>query len=118
MSRQSDKPRSLIVGHPEIPRQIQDARFENPATKTALATLLANDIKARCLSQDRAALILGTQQSKVSRIMRGQVHTGISQAKLLEMLMKFGHDVTIVVDPVQPREGRARLQVVAKSKGS
>ena len=79
--------------------------------RRALAALLANDIKDRGLSQDRAALILGTQQSKVSRIMRGQVQTGISQAKLLELLMKFGHDVTIFVDPVQPREGRVRLQV-------
>ena len=118
MSRQSDKPRSSTVGRPEIPRQMQAGRFEDSANKAALATLLANDIKDRCLSQDRAALILGTQQSKVSRIMRGQVQTGISQARLLEMLMKFGHDVTIVVDPVQPREGRVRLQVVAKSKGN
>ena len=141
MSRQSENHHVSEAGCPDAAGQIRQAEFlasENetlaregdifkdatndkdgtcagPAfeleRKLALAALLTNDIKNRGLSQDHAALILGTQQSKVSKIMRGQVQTGISQAKLLEMLMKFGHDVTIVVDPAQPREGRVRLQV-------
>lgn len=141
MSRQSENHHVSAAGCPDAAGQIRQAEFGASANKAlsregdickdatrdgddtcagpafelerkrALAALLASDIKNRGLSQDRAALILGTQQSKVSRIMRGQVQTGISQSKLLEMLMKFGHDVTIVVDPAQPREGRLRLQV-------
>ena len=146
MSRQSKNHHVVLVGCPDAARQIRQTEFGASENKTrartddvvkdatggedgtragpafelerkrALAALLANDIKNRGLSQDRAALILGTQQSKVSRIMRGQVQTGISQARLLEMLMRFGHDVTIVVDPAQPREGRVRLQVARQTR--
>ncbi len=64
--------------------------------KSHLAAEIARAIKARRLTQDGAAELLGIDQSKVSRITRGQFR-GVSEAKLLELVTKLGHDVRIVV---------------------
>lgn len=66
-------------------------------------------IKARRLTQDGAAELLGIDQSKVSRITRGQFR-GVSKAKLLELVTKLGHDVGVVVGPVRRRTGKIELQ--------
>ncbi len=49
--------------------------------KSQLAAEIARGIKARRLTQDGAALLLGLDQSKISRITRGQFR-GVSEAKL------------------------------------
>lgn len=67
--------------------------------KSQLASEIARAIKARRLTQDGAAELPGIDQSKVSRITRGQFR-GVSEAKLLELVTKLGHDVRIVVGPV------------------
>jgi len=56
-----------------------------------------------------AATLLGIGQTKVSRITRGQFR-GVSEAKLLELVAKQGHDVKIVVSPVRRRAGMIELQ--------
>ena len=77
--------------------------------KSTLATEIARCIKARRLTQVEAAVLLGIDQSKVSRITRGQFR-GVSEAKLLELVAKLGHDVKIVVGPVRRRAGKIELQ--------
>lgn len=72
---------------------------------------IARAIKARRLTQQGAAELLGVDQSKVSRITRGQFR-GVSEAKLLELLTRLGHDVKIVVGPVRRRAGKIELQFV------
>lgn len=56
---------------------------------TRLAAEIARAIEARRLTQDGAAELLGIDQSKVSRITRGQFR-GVSEAKLLELVTKLG----------------------------
>ena len=77
--------------------------------KSQLAAEIARAIKARHLTQAGAAALLGVDQSKVSRITRGQFR-GVSEAKLLELVAKLGHDVKIVVGPVRRRAGKIELQ--------
>ena len=77
--------------------------------KSQLAGEIARAIKARHLSQSEAAEQLGIDQSKISRITRGQFR-GVSEAKLLELVTKLGHDVKIVVGPVRRRAGKIELQ--------
>lgn len=77
--------------------------------KSQLAGEIARAIKARRLTQDGAAALLDIDQSKVSRITRGQFR-GVSEAKLLELVAKLGHDVKIVVGPVRRRAGKIELQ--------
>jgi predicted XRE-type DNA-binding protein len=61
--------------------------------KSKLAGEIARAIKARRLTQEGAAILLGIDQSKISRITRGQFR-GVSEAKLLELVARLGHDVT------------------------
>lgn len=77
--------------------------------KSQLAGEIARAIKARRLTQEDAATLLGIDQSKVSRITRGQFR-GVSEAKLLELVVRLGHDVKIVVGPVRRRAGKIELQ--------
>ncbi len=76
--------------------------------KSQLAAEIARAIKARRLTQADAAALLGIDQAKVSRITRGQFR-GVSEAKLLELVAKLGHDVRIVVGPVRRRAGKIEL---------
>lgn len=77
--------------------------------KSQLAAEIARAIKARRLTQLDAAELLGIDQSKVSRITRGQFR-GVSEAKLLELVTRLGHDVKIVVGPVRRRAGKIKLE--------
>ncbi len=77
--------------------------------KSQLAAEIARAIKARHLTQESAAELLGIDQSKVSRITRGQFR-GVSEAKLLELIAKLGRDVKIVVGPMRRRTGKIELQ--------
>lgn len=89
-----------------------DLGFANAAEmqrKSRLAAGIARAVKARRLTQQEAAELLGIDQSKVSRITRGQFR-GVSEAKLLVLVTKLGHDVKIVVGPVRRRVGKIELQ--------
>lgn len=77
--------------------------------ESQLAGEIARAIKAGRLTQEVAATLLGIDQTKVSRITRGQFR-GVSEAKLLELVAKQGHDVKIVVSPVRRRAGKIELQ--------
>jgi len=77
--------------------------------KSQLAAEIARAIKARRLTQQGAAELLGVDQSKVSRITRGQFR-GVSEAKLLELVAKLGRDVTIVIGPVRRRAGKIEIE--------
>lgn len=77
--------------------------------KSQLAAEIARAIKARRLTQQEAAELLGIDQSKVSRITRGQFR-GVSEGKMLELVTKLGHDVKIVIGPVRRRTGKIELQ--------
>ncbi len=77
--------------------------------KSQLAGEVARAIKARHLTQEAAAALLGIDQSKVSRITRGQFR-GVSEAKLLELVAKLGRDVGIVIGPVRRRAGKIEIR--------
>lgn len=77
--------------------------------KSQLAAEIARAIKARHLTQEAAAALLSIDQSKVSRITRGQFR-GVSEAKLLELIARLGRDVKIVVGPVRQSAGKIELQ--------
>ena len=77
--------------------------------KSQLAGEIGRAIKARRLTQEDAAALLGIDQSKVSRITRGQFR-GVSEAKLMELVTKLGRDVKIVVSPLRRRTGKIELE--------
>ena len=77
--------------------------------KSQLAAEIARAIRARRLTQEAAAALLGIDQSKVSRITRGQFR-GVSEAKMLELVAKLGRDVKIFIGPVRRRAGKIELR--------
>ena len=77
--------------------------------KSQLAGEIARAIKAKRLTQDAAAVLLGIDQSKISRITRGQFR-GISESKLMELVAKLGHDVKIVIGAAKKRAGKVALK--------
>ena len=72
--------------------------------KSELAAEITRVINARRLTQEGAATLLGIDQSKVLGITRG-LFRGVSEAKLLELVARLGHDIKIVVGPVRRQAG-------------
>ena len=64
--------------------------------KAQLATKIGEIIKGRKRSQQQAAEVLGVTQPKLSKMLRGQFR-GVSEAKMLDCLLRLGRDVQIVV---------------------
>ena len=77
--------------------------------KSSLAAEIARAIKARKLTQDAAAELLGIDQAKISKITRGQFR-GVSEAKVLELVTKLGHDITIIVSK-KKRQGTGNIEL-------
>jgi predicted XRE-type DNA-binding protein len=70
--------------------------------KAELAREIAQIIKRRHLTQQRAADLLGMPQPKLSEMLRGKFR-GISQARMIECLNRLGRDVEIVVKKASRR---------------
>jgi predicted XRE-type DNA-binding protein len=87
------------------------ADAEEMLVKAQLATKIGEIIKRRKWSQQQAADVLGLPQSKVSKMLRGQFR-GISEAKMLDCLVKLGRNVQIVVGPARKSQSAGQLAVV------
>jgi predicted XRE-type DNA-binding protein len=83
---------------------------EERLAKAELAIRIAEAIRARRLTQTRAARVLRIDQPKISRLLRGQL-SGFSTERLMHFLTRLGRDVEIVVKiaPRSRREGRLRV---------
>jgi predicted XRE-type DNA-binding protein len=79
--------------------------------KAQLATKIGEIIKRRKWSQQQASDVLGLPQSKLSKMLRGQFR-GISEAKMLDCLVRLGRDVQIVVGPARRAASAGHVAVV------
>lgn len=79
--------------------------------KAQLATKIGEIIKARKWTQQEASVVLGLTQPKLSKMLRGQFR-GISEAKMLDCLVRLGRDVQIVVGPARRSVTAGRVAVV------
>ena len=79
--------------------------------KAQLATKIGEIIKELKWSQLQAAEVLGIPQSKLSKMLRGQFR-GISEAKMLDCLVRLGRDVQIVVGPARRVASAGHVAVV------
>jgi predicted XRE-type DNA-binding protein len=85
---------------------------EERIAKAALAFRLAGVIRAQRLTQANAARILGIDQPKISRLLRGQL-SGFSTERLMQFLTLLGRDVEIVIKRAPRSRRRGRVRVVA-----
>jgi predicted XRE-type DNA-binding protein len=91
---------------------IQTPRVEIELIKSRLKRAEEEHIRARRLTQTRAAHILRIHQPKISRLLRGQL-SGFSTERLMHFLTLFGRDVEITVNPAPRSHHKGHLRVVA-----
>jgi predicted XRE-type DNA-binding protein len=95
--------------------QFVTVTFEQPnlsALPADLAIRIDEAIRARRLTQSRAAHILGIYQPKISRLLRGQL-SGFCTERLMHFLTLLGRDVEITVKPAPRSRRQGHLRVVA-----
>ena len=88
------------------------AEPEEALAKAELARRIATIIRARHLSQRKAADLLGVDQPKVSALLHGRL-SGFSADRLLRFLNALGQDVEIHVRP--KAASKAKIQVGAEA---
>ncbi|HTB42220.1 MAG TPA: helix-turn-helix transcriptional regulator [Acetobacteraceae bacterium] len=87
---------------------------EERLTKADLAMQITESIRARRLTQAKAAALFGIDQPKISRLLHGQL-SGFSTERLIHFLTLLGQDVVIVVKPATPHSrGQGHVSVVAQ----
>ena len=79
--------------------------------KAQLVVRIARILRERGWSQQEAAKVIGLTQPKLSKMLRGQFR-GISEAKMMDCLVRLGCSVKIVVGPEKKGASR-RVTVVA-----
>ncbi|MDK9357933.1 helix-turn-helix transcriptional regulator [Lelliottia sp. V106_10] len=76
--------------------------------KAQLALAISDILQRKGLTQHQAAVKLGMTQPKLSNMLRGQFR-GISEAKMLECLVRLGRDIDIVVGKEKTTPGCLRV---------
>ena len=79
--------------------------------KAQLVLKIAKILRERGWSQQQAAKVMGLTQPKLSKMLRGQFR-GISEAKMMDCLVRLGCEVKIVVGPKR-KTAASRVEVVA-----
>jgi predicted XRE-type DNA-binding protein len=90
-----------------------DLGLPNPEERLAKAQLvhrISEIIKERTLTQAKAGEILGIDQAKVSKLVRGRL-SEFSTSTLMEYLIRLDQDVEIVVKPKSSSKEAASLLV-------
>jgi predicted XRE-type DNA-binding protein len=90
------------LGFPDSPEML---------VKAQLVMRIAKILHDRGWSQQQAAKVMGLTQPKLSKMLRGQFR-GVSEAKLMDCLIRLGCEVKIVVRPKR-RSAANRVEVVA-----
>ena len=98
------------VGSDNVFADLGLADSEAHRANVELASRIGEALRARRLIQAAAAELLGIDQPKVSRLLRGYL-TNFSAERLIRFLTLLGRDVEIVVKPA-PRSRRGRGRVV------
>ncbi len=84
---------------------------EEMLVKAQLVSQIAEILRGRGWSQQKAAQVLGLTQPKLSKMLRGQFR-GISEMKMMDCLVRLGRTVKIVVGP-ETGTADERIEVVA-----
>jgi predicted XRE-type DNA-binding protein len=83
---------------------------EGSLVRAKLAKQIAELIRRKRLRQNQVAHILGVDQSKVSKLVRGRI-SGFTSDRLLRYLNSLGCDVHIQIRPARTIQRRGRVVV-------
>lgn len=92
----------VITGSGNVYADLGFPDAESMLVKAHMATAIADSIDSRKLTQKQAAEILGMTQPKLSNLLNGRFR-GISEAKMMDCLVRLGRDVRIIIGHERPR---------------
>lgn len=106
---------AVEVGSTNVYADLGYSDAEALQRKASLASYIAWTIKARHLTHEAAAELLGMDQADIVKIIHGQF-SSTSEAKMLEWIAMLGHDVTILVTKTtRQRSGKIELELQCSS---
>lgn len=109
-TKDSEMADAVEVGSTNVYADLGYPDAEALQRKASLASHIAWTIKARHLTHEAAAELLGIDQADIVKIVRGQFR-GTSDAMMLEWIARLGHDVTILVTKTaRQRPGKIGLE--------
>ncbi len=84
---------------------------EQDALKVDIASAISNTVNTGGYTQAKAAQIMGLDQPKVSRLLRGRLKE-FSAARLIGCLLALGYDLELHLHKT-PRRQRGRIRLMA-----
>jgi predicted XRE-type DNA-binding protein len=85
---------AIHKGSGNVYKDLGFSNAEEMQAKAALVSGLVSIIKKKKWTQEKAAIVLGIPQSKISLLCRGQF-SGFSIGKLMKLLNKLNQDIEI-----------------------
>lgn len=90
---------------------------EQELLKAKLTLQIHRLVKARALTQNEAAALLGTTQAQMSALMRCKP-VSVSVGRLMEFLTALGQDVDVVVKPATKRGKTGQMAVIVEPRAA
>jgi predicted XRE-type DNA-binding protein len=110
------KRKSIVeAGSGNVFADLGDEQAPESLLKSRLAQRLANVIHAKGLTQSEVATVLGIDQPKVSKILRGRLRE-FSTDRLFRFLNALDQDIQIVITDKPASRRRAQLTVAPAKK--
>lgn len=100
------------VGSGNVFADLDFAEANEHQMKAQLVMQIARSMKARDLTQAELAVIVGLDQPKVSKLLRGHFHE-FSLSRLFAILNRLGYNVEVRIATTQTRPEDARTSVLA-----
>jgi predicted XRE-type DNA-binding protein len=102
----------VFVGSDNVFADLGLPDAEEHLTKAALVSRIGEIIKNRHLTQQKAAEILGIDQPKISKLMRGHFQD-FSTDRLFRLLNSLDRDIEIIIRKKPSSRTKAQVRVVA-----
>ena len=98
---------ATVVGSGNVFAELGFPDAEERFAKANLVIEIARTSQARRLTQVKAAKLMGIDQPKVSKLLRGDLR-GFSTHRIRELLTRLGRDVEILIGPAKHAPALAR----------
>ena len=108
----SKKPPEVTEGSGNVFADLGFPSPEEVQAKARLASRILDVVEQRGLTQTETASLLGIDQPKVSKLLRGQL-SGFSADRLLRFLTALDQDVEIVIRPKPKSHIHGQINVIA-----
>ena len=102
------KANAVVGGGKTVFEDLGIAMTATDVIKADLAAVISRAIQARGLSQEAAAGLLGIDQPKVSKLLRGRLKE-FSIERLVGFVLALGHDIDIAIRKAAKPTGRVQV---------